>query len=198
MPIACSVQRSVLADNQVETQVGAPQITYRETIRTHAAVSHLLRKQNGGQGMYARVDLTVEPLPSGSGVQVRQAIAGGAIPAQFLIAVQRGIQDGLTSGPLDGAPVVDIAVTITDGDAHVKDSNEHAFRLAAAEATREALAAAHPVLLEPIMTLECSTPDAHQGDIIGDLNQRRARITALRSDGHVAVVAFLSSCYGWK
>jgi elongation factor G len=183
------VRQKLQDDHQVETMVGAPQIAYRETIRTHAAVSHLLRKQNGGQGMYARVDLTVEPLPAGSGVQIRQAIAGGTIPTQFLNAVQRGIQDGLTSGPLDGAQVVDVAVTITDGDAHVKDSNEHAFRLAAAEATREALTAAHPVLLEPIMALECSTPDAHQGDIIGDLNQRRARITALRSDGHHAVVA---------
>ncbi len=183
------VRRKLKDDHQVETLVGPPQIAYRETIRGSAAVSHLLRKQNGGQGMYARVDLAVEPTPRGSGVQIRQAVAGGAIPVQFLNAVHRGIQDSLLNGPLEGAPVVDLAIIITDGDAHVKDSNEQAFRLAVAEAMREALASAQPVLLEPIMTLECSTPEAHQGDIIGGLNQRRARITALHSDGHLAVVA---------
>lgn len=183
------VRQKLKDDHQVETEVGPPQIAYRETIRQQASANHLLRKQNGGQGMYARVALTVEPAPRGTGVQIRQAVAGGAIPAQFMNAVQRGIHDGLTNGPLQGAPVVDVSISITDGDSHVKDSNEQAFRLAAAEAMREALSAASPVILEPIMALECATPEAHQGDVIGDLNQRRARITGLNSDGHLATVS---------
>ncbi len=162
------------------TTVGAPEIAYRETITGAAEADYLLRKQNGGIGMYARVILTVQPAPRGQGMSIENRVAGGNIPAQFHSAVRKGIEDAARDGAL-GYTLVDACVTVVDGDAHVKDSNEIAFRQAAAEALRSALRRAGPVLLEPVMRVEVSTPLEHQGDLLGDLTRRGAKILNVES-----------------
>jgi elongation factor G len=171
----------------LETTVGAPEIAYRETIQATAQADHLLKKQNGGVGMYARVILAVHPNARGAGLQVENRVSGGNIPAQFISAVRKGIDDALRSG-VNGYPMVDVQVSILDGAAHVKDSNELAFRLAAAEATRDALRRAQPVLLEPIMKVELATPAEHQGDLLGDLNRRRGKVLAVEAKSQGTVV----------
>ena len=166
-------------DHRVELHAGAPQVAWRETIDSTAEADHLLKKQNGGSGSYARVALRVEPLPAGSGTRVENRVAGGTIPSQFMRSVQAGIASALDAGVLRGSPVVDVQVTILDGDSHSKDSNDLAFRQAAIEATRQALREAHPVLLEPLMAVECTVPEAHQGDILGDLGRRRGQVLGM-------------------
>jgi len=158
------------------TNVGAPEIAYRETITQPAEADYLLKKQNGGSGMYARVILSVQPAERGSGVRIENRVSGGNIPAQFHSAVRKGLAEAARHGAL-GYPLVDAQVTLLDGAAHVKDSNEMAFRIAAAEALRMALRQASPVLLEPVMKVDLATPLEHQGDLLGDLTSRRAKIT---------------------
>src|SRR6185436_16960947 len=131
-------------DHGVSVVAGAPAIAYRETISAAAEADHLLRKQNGGVGMYARVALGLRPNKPGEGLSIESRVQGGTIPLQFIKAVRHGIQDGARDGVLAGYPVADVHVDILDGDAHVKDSNELAFRLAAREAMREALRRAKP------------------------------------------------------
>ncbi len=162
------------------TTVGAPEIAYRETITRAAEADYLLRKQNGGVGMYARVILTVQPAARGQGVSIENRVTGGNIPTQYHSAVRKGIEDAAREGTL-GYTLVDACVTVVDGHAHVKDSNEIAFRQAAAEALRSALRRAGPVLLEPVMRVEVSTPLEHQGDLLGDLTRRGAKILQVES-----------------
>ncbi len=173
------IREKLLREHGLETVAGAPEIACRETITTLGEADHLLKKQNGGSGMYARVKLGVQPLERGHGLVIENAVVGGTIPAQFINAVRRGIEDAAVSGPLRGSPLVDVQVRILDGASHAKDSNDQAFRLAAAEALRAAVLSATPVLLEPVMRVECHVADQHQGDILGDLNRRRARITGI-------------------
>lgn len=157
------------------TNVGAPEIAYRETITQPAEADYLLKKQNGGSGMYARVFLCVRPAERGSGVGIENRVSGGNIPIQFHSAVRKGIEEAARNGAL-GYTLVDAQITVLDGAAHVKDSNEMAFRIAAAEALRAALRRAAPVMLEPVMKVEVATPLEHQGDLLGDLTCRRAKI----------------------
>ncbi|MDB6066904.1 MAG: translation elongation factor 2 [Pedosphaera sp.] len=164
----------------LETKVGPPEIAYRETITKSAEADYLLKKQSGGAGMYARVVLAVQPAERGSGVRIENRVSGGNIPTQFHSAVRKGIEDAARGGVL-GYTLVDAHISILDGAAHVKDSNEMAFRLAAAEALREALRAAGPVLLEPVMRVELATPLEHQGDLLGDLTRRRAKILGVKN-----------------
>ncbi len=175
-------------DHHVGTQAGAPEIAYRETITREATADHVLKKQNGGTGMFARVILRVSPLAVDSGVVIENRVGGGTIPAQFTNAVKRGIEEALTTGVVRGSPVVDVRVEVLDGASHSKDSNEIAFRLAAAEAAREALRHAGPTLLEPFMSVEVSTPVEHQGDILGDLGRRRGRVLGLEAHAQGCVV----------
>lgn len=182
------IREKLLREHGVETRAGAPEIACRETITTSAESDHLLRKQNGGSGMYARVKLGVRPLERGGGLVIENAIVGGAIPAVFISAVRRGIEEAAVSGPLRGSPLADLQVRILDGASHAKDSNDQAFRLAAAEALREAVLAAAPVLLEPVMRVECVAPEDHEGDILGDLSRRRGRITRIDHQGTEAGV----------
>lgn len=182
------IQEKLLREHDVKTRTGEPQIACRETISATASSSYVLKKQNGGAGMYARVDLSVQPLERGSGLVIENATVGGSIPAVFMNAVYRGIKESAGNGPLSHSVVVDVKVLITDGDSHAKDSNEQAFRLAAGEAFRQALRQAEPVLLEPIMHVECTVPESHQGDILGDLNRRRARILGLDHQEHLSLV----------
>jgi len=173
------VRQKLARDHRVETHAGAPEIAFRETITRAAEIDHLLKKQTGGSGMYARVVLRVEPAEPGTGNSVEMLVTGGNIPAPFLNAVHHGIHDVLAGGVLRGSPVVDVRVSVLDGAAHVKDSNDLAFRMAAAEGMREALRAAGSILLEPVMAVEVSVPEEHQGDILGDLTKRRGRILSL-------------------
>jgi len=163
-------------DHGVQVNAGQPAIAYRETISTSAEADHLLRKQNGGAGLYARVNVAVRPNKPGRGFSIENLVSGGNIPLHFLKAVRNGVQEGLQQGVLAGYPVVDVHVDILDGAAHEKDSNELAFRLAAASAMREALQKAKPLLLEPVMRVEVETPNEHQGDLLGDLTRRRGNI----------------------
>jgi elongation factor G len=181
------VRERLRTEFRIETNVGAPEIAYRETITRDAEADHLLRKQSGGSGMYARVILSVRPLDRGAGVTIRNRVSGGNIPSQFIGAVRKGIEEAARGGVL-GYPLVDAEVSILDGAAHVKDSNEPAFRLAAAEALRIALRGAGPVLLEPIMKVELSTPIEHQGDLLGDLNRRRGKVLGIETGSTGAVV----------
>jgi elongation factor G len=182
------IREKLRLEHDLETIAGAPQIACRETITAAAEADHLLKKQNGGSGMYARVKLAVRPLARGGGLVIENAVTGGTIPASFMNAVHRGIEEAAVSGSLAGSPVSDVLVRIIDGAAHAKDSNEQAFRLAAGEAFREAVQLASPVLLEPVMRVECSVPEDHQGDILGDLNRRRGQILGIVQDTHQATV----------
>ena len=182
------IREKLLLEHGLETVAGAPQIACRETITDAAEADHLLKKQNGGTGMYARVKLSVSPLDRGQGLVIENAVVGGTIPAVYMNAVHRGIHEAATTGALAGSPVCDVQVRIVDGAAHAKDSNEQAFRQAAMEAFREAVERASPVLLEPVMRVECAVSDEFQGEILGDLNRRRARILGLEHEQAQAFV----------
>jgi elongation factor G len=175
-------------DHGVRVNAGQPAIAYRETISASAEADHLLRKQSGGPGMYARVNVAVRPNEPGRGFSIANLVSGGNIPLQFLKAVRNGVEEGLQEGVLAGYPVVDVHVDILDGAAHEKDSNEPAFRLAAASAVREALQKAKPLLLEPVMRVEVETPNEEQGDLLGDLTRRRGNILAVEPGRNTVVL----------
>ncbi len=151
-------------------------IPYRETITAPAQAEGKHKKQSGGHGQFGVCHLRLEPLPRGEGFQFRDEVVGGAIPRQYIPAVEKGVIETFSSGGLYGYPVVDIAVTVDDGKAHSVDSNEVSFKMAAALAVRAAMADAKPIVLEPISRLEITIPIECQGDVLGDLHSRRARI----------------------
>ncbi len=151
-------------------------IPYRETITAAAAAEGKHKKQSGGHGQFGVCHLRLEPLPRGSGFEFKDEVVGGAIPRQYIPAVEKGVLETFAGGGLYGYPVVDVAVTVDDGKAHSVDSNEVSFKMAAALAIRTAMAEAGPVVLEPISRLEVTIPDECQGDVLGDLSSRRARI----------------------
>jgi elongation factor G len=158
----------------VEANVGKPQVAYRETIRKAANdVEGKHVKQSGGKGQYGHVVINMEPMERGKGYEFVDAVKGGAIPREFIPAVQKSINENLTSGVLAGYPVVDIKVTLHYGSYHEVDSNEHAFKSAASIAFKEAMRRGVPTLLEPIMKVEVVTPEDYMGDIMGDLSRRR-------------------------
>jgi elongation factor G len=164
----------------VEANVGAPQVAYRETIRKVCdKVEGKFIKQSGGRGQYGHVWLKVEPNGAGGGYEFVDAIKGGAVPREYIPAVQKGIQDTLPNGVLAGFPVVDIKVTLFDGSYHEVDSNENAFKMAGSMALKEGLRRASPVLLEPIMAVEVETPEDFMGNVVGDLNSRRGMIQGM-------------------
>jgi len=183
------IRQKLESEHRVTTRAGAPEIAYRETVTASSHANYLLKKQSGGgAGMYARVVLDIEPSERGTGLVIESCVKGGNIPSHFIGAVERGIAEAAQTGVLAGYPVVDATVRIVDGAAHVKDSNEMAFRLAAAEAFREAVRSAQPALLEPLMQIECSVPAIHQGDIVGDINRRRGKVTGIDQRAGVGIV----------
>jgi elongation factor G len=165
----------------VDTNIGRPQVAYYETITRPARAEGRLVKQTGGHGQFAVVEVEIEPLPSGTGFVFENKVVGGAVPRQFIPAVQAGAQDAMVKGILAEHPMVDIKVTLVDGKAHDVDSSERAFRTAASMAVREAVSHAGPILLEPVMQLEVVVADDHTGDVIGDLSARAATITGIES-----------------
>jgi elongation factor G len=164
----------------VEANVGAPQVAYRETIRKQVdKVEGKFVKQSGGRGQYGHVWIKLEPQEPGKGFEFVDAIKGGAVPREYIPAVQKGINDTLPTGVLAGFPVVDVKVTLFDGSYHEVDSNENAFKMAGSIALKEGLRRANPTLLEPIMAVEVETPEDFMGNVVGDLNSRRGMIQGM-------------------
>ena len=169
---------------KVEANVGRPQVAYRETIRMAVEQEGRFVRQSGGRGQYGHVCLRIEPLPAGTGYEFENAIAGGAVPRQYIPAVDKGVREQLETGVLAGYPVVDVKVTIFDGSYHDVDSSEMAFKIAGSMAFKEGCAKARPVLLEPMMKVEVVTPDLFMGDVTGDLSRRRGVLQGM--DGSAA------------
>jgi len=164
---------------QVHPHVGRPQVAYRETIRHPATAEGSYIRQTGGRGHYAKVTLHAEPREAGAGLVFTDRTKGGVVPREFIRAVEAGAREACSGGPIGGYPVVDIEVSLTDGAAHEVDSSEMSFKIASAEAMRECLRQAHPVLLEPIMRVEVICPGERLGDVLSDLNSRRAHVTGV-------------------
>jgi elongation factor G len=161
---------------KVEANQGRPQVAYKETIRTPAKAEGKFVRQTGGRGQYGHCIIEIEPGEQNSGIVFENKIVGGAIPREFIPAVESGVREAADAGVLAGYPVVDVKVRLVDGSFHEVDSSEMAFKIAGSIAFKEAVQRAKPVILEPYMELEVTTPDNHVGDVIGDLNSRRARI----------------------
>jgi len=170
------IQERMLTRYKVDTTAGAPQIAYRETITVPTTGEGKQIKQTGGSGQYGHVIVEVRPGASGTGIVIEDKVVGGRIPRQFISSVRKGIVEATHNGPLGGYPVVDAEVDIVDGSFHAKDSNDLAFQIAGSLAFKDAVARAKPVLLEPIMEVEGTTPSDYQGDLIGDLNRRRGLV----------------------
>ena len=166
----------LLREFKVEANVGAPQVAYKETVRKKVDQDTKYKRQSGGSGQYGHVKITVEPNESGKGYEFVNAVVGGAIPKEFIPAVDAGIQGALQSGVVAGFPVVDVKVTLYDGSYHEVDSSEMAFKIAGSMAFKEACRKADPVLLEPIMKVSVIAPDEYLGTVIGDLTSRRGQI----------------------
>jgi elongation factor G len=160
----------------VDANVGKPQVAYRETIRKAVETEGKYIKQSGGRGNYGHVWLKVEPNEQGKGFEFIDKIKGGRVPKEYIPSVQKGLLQALDSGVLAGYPVVDVKVTLFDGSFHEVDSNDMAFQIAASIGFKEGARRAGPVLLEPIMKIDITTPKEYMGDVIGDLNRRRGRI----------------------
>jgi elongation factor G len=170
----------------VEVSLKPPRVPYRETIRAQAKGHGRHKKQSGGRGQFGDCHIEIEPLGDPdhpTGFEFVNQIKGGSIPSQFIPAVEKGVLEAMEAGPVAGYPVKDVRVTLLDGSFHAVDSSELAFKLAGALAMKEALAQAHPVLLEPIMLVTVSVPDEHVGDVIGDLNSRRGRPQGMDPSG---------------
>jgi elongation factor G len=173
---------------KVEANVGKPQVAYRETIRKKAEVEGKFIRQTGGRGQYGHVWITVEPQEPGKGYLFVDAIKGGAIPREYIPAVDKGIQEALGSGQLAGFPVVDVKVTLFDGSFHEVDSNEMAFKIAGSMAFKEACRKGDAYLLEPIMSVEVTTPEDYMGDVIGYLNSKRGRVEGMNKRGNAQII----------
>lgn len=168
----------LLREFHVEANVGKPQVAYKETIRGNADVENKYARQSGGHGQYGHVKIRVEPNP-GKGYEFVNAITGGAIPKEFIPAVDAGIQGAMMAGVLAGYPVVDTKVTLYDGSFHEVDSSELAFKIAGSMAFKDAMSKAKPVILEPIMKVNVTVPEEYMGDVMGDLNSRRGMIEGM-------------------
>ncbi len=173
---------------KVEANVGAPQVAYKETIRQLAEGEGKYIRQSGGRGQYGHCFLRVEPKGRGEGFEFVDAIKGGAIPNEFIPAVEKGVKEAMENGVLAGYPIVDMQVTLYDGTFHEVDSSEIAFKIAGSMALQNAARSAQPTLLEPIMKVEVTTPDEFMGDVIGDLSAKRAQILGTQKRGTVTVI----------
>ncbi|MDD5579066.1 MAG: elongation factor G [Methylobacter sp.] len=163
----------------VEANVGAPQVAYRETIRKSVEQEGKFVRQSGGRGQYGHVWLRIEPQEAGAGYEFVNEIVGGVVPKEYIPAVDKGIQEQLKSGVLAGFPVLDVKVSLFDGSYHEVDSNEMAFKIAGSMCFREGARKANPVLLEPIMKVEVVTPEEYMGEVVGDINRRRGMIQGM-------------------
>ena len=190
----------LLREFKVEANVGAPQVAYKETIRKAVDQETKYARQSGGKGQYGHVKIHVEPNESGKGYEFVNNIVGGAIPKEYIPAVDQGIQGAMQSGVLAGYPVVDVKVTLFDGSYHEVDSSEMAFKIAGSMALKEATRKADPVILEPIMKVSVNVPEEYMGDVIGDLNSRRGQIQGMEARGNaqqIDAMVPLSEMFGY-
>jgi len=190
----------LLREFKVEANVGKPQVSYKETVRSTANVDVSNVRQTGGKGQYGQVKIIVEPNESGKGYEFINKITAGAIPKEFIPAVDQGIQGAMTSGMLAGYQVVDVKVTLYDGSFHDVDSSELAFRIAGSMAFKEAMTKADPVLLEPIMNVVVTVPEEYMGDVLGYLNSKRGQITGMDSKSgasQINALVPLSEMFGY-
>jgi len=171
-----------------EVVLKAPKVPYKETIRGSASAQGRQKKQTGGHGQFGDTWIKVEPLPHGAGFEFVDKIVGGAIPRNYIPAVEKGIREAMAGGYLAGYPMVDVRATLYDGSYHDVDSSDMAFKIAASMGFRNAVEKAKPVLLEPIMNMEVSVPDECMGDVIGDLNSRRGKVVGMETKGHTQVI----------
>lgn len=190
----------LLREFKVEANVGKPQVSYKETVTGNADVDMKYARQSGGKGQYGHVKITMEPQEPGEGFTFVNAITGGVIPREYIPAVEAGIKGAAENGVLAGFPVIDFKVTLYDGSYHEVDSSEMAFKIAGSMAFKEAMKKASPVLLEPYMKVEITTPEEYLGDVMGDVNSRRGRIEGFSDRNGIKVVdAFvpLSEMFGY-
>jgi elongation factor G len=171
-----------------EVVLKAPKVPYKETIRGSASAQGRQKKQTGGHGQFGDTWIKVEPLPHGAGFEFVDKIVGGAIPRNFIPAVEKGIREAMAGGHLAGYPMVDVRATLYDGSYHDVDSSDMAFKIAASMGFKNAVEKAQPVLLEPIMNMEVSVPDECLGDVIGDLNSRRGKVVGMETNGHTQAI----------
>jgi len=180
---------------KVEANVGKPQVAYRETLRKAVPrYDYTHKKQTGGSGQFAKIQISVEPLPTGAvegGYEFVNKVTGGRIPREYIPSVDQGAREGMTSGPLAGYPLTDVRVTLLDGAYHDVDSSELAFKIAGLAAFKEAAKLADPAILEPVMSVEVITPEDFMGDVIGDLNSRRGQIQAMDERSGARIVRAL-------
>jgi elongation factor G len=190
----------MLREFSVDANVGKPQVAYRETIRKPVEkVEYRHVRQTGGRGQYGHVVISLEPNP-GKGYEFVDKITGGVIPREYIPSVDQGIQEALTAGVLAGYPTVDVKVTLTYGSYHDVDSSEMAFKIAGSMAVKKAAALAAPVLLEPVMAVEVTTPEDYMGDVIGDLSARRGKVEGMEQRGSSQIVRAqvpLSDMFGY-
>jgi elongation factor G len=185
---------------KVEANVGEPQVAYRETIRKPVTEEAKFIRQSGGRGQYGHCIIKIEPQTMGKGFEFINDVKQGRIPREYIPAVEKGVREALDGGALAGFPIVDIKVTLLDGSYHDVDSNEMAFKIAGSMALRSGCKKANPTILEPIMKCEATTPEQYAGDVIGDLNSRRAKISEMGDRGHLKFVKCtvpLSEMFGY-
>ena len=190
----------LLREFKVEANIGKPQVAYRETLTKAVKAEGKFIRQSGGRGQYGHVVLEIEPLEPGAGFEFQNKIVGGVVPKEYIPAVEAGIKEAMLNGVLAGYPVVDVRVTIVDGSYHEVDSSEMAFKIAGSMGFREGARKAEPVLLEPIMQVEVTTPEDFLGDVMGDLNSRRGQIEGMEQRANAQVVRAkvpLSEMFGY-
>ncbi len=186
---------------KVEADVGAPQVSYKETIKKAVDIDHKYVRQSGGRGQYGHVKMHVEPNEPGKGYEFINKIVGGAIPKEYIPAVDSGIKGAMQAGVLAGYKVVDVKVTLFDGSFHEVDSSEMAFKIAASQAFKEAMKKANPIILEPIMKVVVIVPEDNMGDVIGDLNARRGQVEGMQARGKLQEIRAsvpLSEMFGYS
>ena len=191
----------LLREFKIEANIGKPQVAYKETIRKKVDHECKYKKQSGGSGQYAHVKITIEPNEAGKGYEFVNAVTGGAIPKEFIPAVDAGIQGAMQCGVLAGYNVVDVKVTLYDGSYHEVDSSEMAFKICGSMAFKEAMRKADPVLTEPMMKVTTIVPDDYMGEVIGDFNSRRGQILSMEATGvgvqEVQAYVPLSNMFGY-
>jgi elongation factor G len=190
----------LLREFKVSANVGRPQVAYKETIRGSAKSEGKFVRQTGGRGQYGHVVIQIEPLEAGKGFEFENKIVGGAVPREYIPAIEKGIKEASDRGILAGYPVVDVKAVLYDGSYHEVDSSEMAFKIAGSMAFKDAAKHAKPVLLEPIMSIEIVTPEEYMGDVIGDINSRRGRVQNIERRGNVQVIksqAPLAEMFGY-
>jgi len=190
----------LLREFQVGANVGRPQVAYKETIRRSVEQEGRFVRQSGGRGQFGHVKLRLEPQPSGTGFEFVSAIKGGAIPQEYIPAVENGVEQAMATGGIAGYPVVDVKVTLLDGSYHEVDSSEIAFNIAGSMAFKEGVRKAAPVVLEPVMSVEVVMPEEFMGDVIGDITSKRGKVLGMELRGTAQVVEShvpLSQMFGY-